>query len=153
MTTRPDDDPTDEELLALVAEHFAVSDPPPAAVLADAKAIAHVTRLDEELAELLEDAALAGVRSTTQELLRFRAAALTIELRPPEAGADRLVGQVLGGASEPPVTVIIEGPDHRDETTVDEDGFFQFERVPRGPVRLRVHPADAAPVRTVWFTL
>lgn len=153
MNTRADDLP-DDLLLDAVARHYAATDPAPAEVLAHAKAIAHVARLDEELAELLDDAAsLAGVRAGTAELLRFRASTLTIELRPPSPDAARLVGQVVGAPPGSSPRVVLEARDLAVEASCDEDGFFVIDGAPTGPVRLRVHGPGLPAVRTEWFTL
>lgn len=147
--------PADEELLDDVAAVFAASDPAPVEVLARAKAIAHLSRLDEELAELLDGAAMAGVRSTeVTERLRFASRSTTIELRlPADVAERRLVGQVHDvDPDDPPVVRLEQDGVEPLETRCDEDGLFVLREVPRGPVRLRVLGRHAD-VRTVWFTL
>lgn len=157
MDPRSWDEMTDDELVALlgeavgeaVAEDDAVSDRRRAA----ARGAFAWRSVDEELAELLHDSALeagAAVRSGTDgpRTLSFGGGGLTLEL---EVDGDGLLGEVVGGGDAASVALQRPGVDEV-TTVVGAGGFFRFDAVGQGAVRLVV-TGDAVSLTTTWFTL
>ncbi len=138
--TDPDDELMDE--LRVAMDEY---DPVPDHLVQFAKAAFSLRTLDADLAELLEDEALAGVRSAaTPELLTFVVGDHSIEL---DLAGDRVEGQLVPPG---PADVVIERAGANDVTvTADDRGRFAFER-PAGPVRL-VTAIDGQSVVTDWF--
>ena len=100
-----DADETDEALLGRLRTVFEQVDPLPEHVLAGAKALFGLRRLDEELAELVRDSAeergrLLAVRGEGDvRLISFETGPVTVELQVTERGTVRdLVAQVSGTA-------------------------------------------------------
>lgn len=115
--------------------------------------------LDEELAELAYDSAvaddaMAGVRSTaaTGRLLTFESAGLTVEVeaQPGGAGRFRILGQLVPPG---PGSVELRHASGLVSVEADEVGRFSVEGVPAGPVSLRCRPAGGVPVVTDWVLL
>lgn len=147
----------DERLLVRLGVLARTVDPAPD-MLYELGRMAFETRLmDAELATLVEDGstATAGVRSVASDvrLLTFEAAGTEIELQL-MVGMDgmSLVGQVLPvpGAGQPSVQ-LETAQGHRRRSTVNEDGFFEFDQVEPGLFRLRFLGLDAGPVATSWI--
>ena len=140
----------DAALLAELGRALSVSDPVPADVVAAAKAAIHLPRLDAELAELLEDAALAGATrgAATAEVLTFEAESLLIDVEV-DAAAARLTGRLVPGG---PAAVTLEGARGSRTTRADAGGEFVVDDLPSGPVRLHCVTDDGVTVTTAWFT-
>lgn len=91
-----------------------------------------------EVLELLRDSAIeagAGVRASAPTVrdLTFAVEGVRVEL---EVGAGIVNGQVLGALD---VTVLFEQPGTGERSAVtDADGFFEFDQVSPGPMRLTV---------------
>lgn len=139
-----------QELQRVVLERDRV----PLDVVAAAKASFAWRTVDDELAALVYDSAddlvqLTGVRGGSARQLTFAAGDLTIELE--VAGAARgLVGQLV-----PAQQASVEVRHERGSSFVDTDdlGRFDLDRVPEGPVSLRLHPASGGRVATDWVRL
>lgn len=133
-------------------------DPVPPAVLEAARATFTWRTIDAELAELafdstFSDLALAGVRGGElgPRLLTFEAPQLTVELEVSEVGdARRFVGQLV-----PPTAAELEirHPSGATPVTADERGRFSADRIPAGPVSVRVVRSGHDPVETDWITV
>jgi hypothetical protein len=152
----PDDVRLEEELRELAARLEPVPDR-----LVQAALDAYAWRtIDAELAELAFDSladqdATALVRGHQQErLLSFRASGLTIEIEVTATGpARRLIGQLV-----PPqrAEVEIRRQDGIVTIATDEFGRFIADRMPAGPVSLRLGPApgESRPaVVTEWIPI
>jgi hypothetical protein len=131
-------DAADERLLARLRDVAAEYDPVPADVLAAARAALTTRRLDEELAALVADSALAdaGVRAARPEvrLLTFEAADVSLELQV-EYRDDRVSvrGLVTGAAGD----AVVEVAGERHAVPIDE-GWFAVTGLPRGATRVSV---------------
>jgi len=155
----PDDARLEEELRELAARLEPVPDR-----LVQAALDAYAWRtIDAELAELAElafdsladqdEAAL--VRGHQQErLLSFRASGLTIEVEVTAAGpARRMIGQLV-----PPQRAEVEIRHQDGVVTIatDEFGRFVADRMPAGPVSLRLGPVPGegrSAVVTEWIPI
>ena len=139
-----------QELSRVVLERDRV----PAGVVTAAKAAFAWRNVDEELAALVYDSAdetaqLAGVRGGSARQLTFSADGLTIEL---EVGgsARGVVGQLV-----PAQAASIEVRHEAGSSFVASDdlGRFGIERVPDGPVSLRLRAAGGGRIATDWVRL
>jgi len=141
---------SDDELLARLRNAANELDPVPEHVLAAARAAITTRRLDEELAELIADSALAGavgVRAAGEEvrLLSFESADVSLELQVEYQGAEVAVrGLVTGATGE----AVVEVAGTRHAAPID-DGWFAVTGLPRGATRVSV-PGPAGPVVTSW---
>lgn len=131
-------DPAEEELMARLRNAAAELDPVPDHVLAAARAALSTRRLDEELAALVADSALAdaGVRAADAEvrLLSFETADVSLELQVEYRGGEVAVrGLVTGAAGD----AVVEVAGERHTALVDE-GWFAVTGLPRGATRVRV---------------
>jgi hypothetical protein len=152
----PDDARLEEELRELAARLEPVPDR-----LVQAALDAYAWRtIDAELAELAFDSLAdqdeaALVRGHQQErLLSFRASGLTIEVEVTAAGpARRLIGQLV-----PPQRAQVEIRRQDGVVTIatDEFGRFIADRMPAGPVSLRLGPTSGEgrpAVVTEWIPI
>jgi hypothetical protein len=141
-------DPALEELMARLRNAAAELDPVPAHVLAAARAALDTRRLDEELAALVADSALAdaGVRAADAEvrLLSFEAADVSLELQVEYRGDDVSVRGLVTGATG---DAVIEVAGERHTAPVDE-GWFAVTGLPRGATRVHI-----GPIVTSWVQL
>ena len=143
----------DDVLLARLGRALAPVDPPPASVVAAAKASFALRDLDGELAALVFDSAAerepVGVRGGgASRLLSFEADEAGVELE--VAGTDRrLVGQLV-----PPSPAEIELRDPEGSRTVAADhlGRFAVDAPAHGPVQLRWRTGGRL-TRTDWVLL
>jgi hypothetical protein len=139
-----------EDLARVVRERDRV----PVGVLAAAKAGFSWRRVDDELAWLVHDSAdeelvFAGVRGGSARQLTFSADELTIELE--VGGAARgVVGQLVPAQ---PASIEVRSGAGSAFTTADELGRFDMDRVPDGPVSLRVERSAGGRVATDWVRL
>jgi hypothetical protein len=104
------------------------------------------------LASLTFDSALEpvpGLRSGSGQprVLIFTEARLSLEL---EVMADHVVGQIVPPGPGQIVVETLDGPTVRIEA--DDIGFFDFDRLPTGQVRLRCETTDGTLV-TDWVCL
>jgi hypothetical protein len=146
----------DDDLMAALSGIAQTVDPVPAQVSELARAAFTLRRLDEELAELIEDSdlELAGVRSTVSEvrLLSFQAGEVVVEVQVSGDSDLLLLGQVAGaGASAGRVRLETAGLDLM-TTELDELGAFRFEGVRPGTLRLVVELSDGREVATRWVS-
>ena len=141
----------DAALIAELGRALSISDPVPADVVAAAKAAIHLPRLDAELAELLDEAAMAGATRgpSTVEVLTFEAASMVIDVEV-DAGAGRLTGRILPATA---AEVTLEGARGTRSARSDAAGEFVVDDLPSGPVRLRCATEDGSVVTTGWFTV
>jgi hypothetical protein len=138
------------ELSRIVMERDSVPDD----VVGAAKASFAWRSVEDELAALVYDSAddtpvLVGVRGGSARQLTFEAGDLTIELE--VGGAARgVVGQL-----SPAQPASIELRHDGGSAFVDSDalGRFGIERVPDGPVSLRLQQAGGGRVATDWVRL
>ncbi len=141
-------DPAEEELMARLRAAAAELDPVPQHVLAAARAALATRRLDEELATLVADSALAdaGVRAADADvrLLSFEAGEVSLELQVEYRGDEVSVrGLVTGAAGD----AVVEVAGERHPVPVDE-GWFAVTGLPRGATRVVV-----GTVVTSWVQL
>jgi hypothetical protein len=153
-------DMSDEQILALLDEvRGAVTDvdPVPDDVITAAKASLTWRTIDAELAELVEDSALAptaGVRADAgPRLLTFEAATVTVVVEVTEVGEyRRMLGQLIGPQPER-MQVQVRHAGGSLTVPVDEVGRFTADAVSAGPVSLLCQAPGAEPVATSWVTL
>jgi hypothetical protein len=149
----PADDAADDELLSRLRALAAERDPVPGHVLAAARAALTTRRLDEELAALVADSALAGagqVRAGDAQLrvLTFETADVSLELQV-EYRDERVTvrGLVTGASGE----AVVEVAGERHAVAIDE-GWFAVADLPRGATRVTV-PGPRGPIITSWVQL
>jgi hypothetical protein len=144
-------EPTDDEIMATLRRAAATVDPVPASVTEAARAALATRRLDEELAELVLDSALAAgaVRAEDDDtrVLSFRAGDVTLELQVEQGPSLR--GLVLGTTDQ----VVLETPDGTRDVHLGTDGWFELPSVPAGPLRIRARAANGRSVVTPWVTV
>jgi hypothetical protein len=149
--------PADRALLAELGRISAQADPVPPHVLAAARAAYALRDLDAELAQLVEDSSLAGVRSggTATRLLTFEAGDTELEVQVSYAsGRATLLGQLVP-AGEPGAQVRLATSAGGEGTAVEVDdlGGFRFDDLAPGLVRVRVDRPGVGGVRTAWFEI
>ena len=149
--------PSDMALLAEIRGSAEAFDPVPKTVIAAAKASLTWRSIDAELAQLIEDSALApmaGVRSAEgPRLLTFESAETTLVLEVlPTGPTRRVLGQLLAA---PRARVEVRHARGADEVEADELGRFRVEEVPAGPLSLACTLAEPATrsVVTSWVTI
>ena len=144
--TRPDGQPSDEHLLAMIGSVFAAADPVPAGLVDRIRlsvALAGLDGdLDSELARLtVHETALARGTPEESRTITFDSSSLTIMIRI-DANSDGTVR--VDGWLAPPQRRRVEmtmagGPV---TTDADADGRFAFLSVPRGTARIVVRPPE-----------
>lgn len=144
---------TQDALLARLRAVLDDVDPVPAPLLAGAKALFGLRRLDEELAELVRDSAddssrLLAVRGEGDvRLISFETGPVTVELQVTERGSIRdLVAQVTGTAV---VEAEVETGGGRRLVPV-EDCLFTLDGIPAGLLRLRLRTRAGRDLVTSW---
>lgn len=145
---------TDDELMARLRRIADEVDAPPDLVAESARAAFSMRRLDEEIAELLDDSEHSQgqlVRGETAgpRALSFRAAAVSIELQLEEADGRITLSGVVIGAGEATIESTAEAAR---TVRIDERGWFRVGDLPAGPLRVRLTGADGGRVTTSWFT-
>lgn len=147
---------SDEELMARLGGIAKTIDPVPSHVSELARAAFTLRRLDEELAELIEDSdvALAGVRSAVSDvrLLSFQAREVVVEVQLSGGGPVLLLGQVAGPGRSVGLVRLESSALAVAVVDLDELGAFRFEGVLPGTMRLVVELADGLSVATPWFS-
>lgn len=140
----------DKRLLDLLGEAMAATEPIPASLADDARAVFTWRTIDAELLALGFDSAvdeLTGVRSAsaTARLLRFTADEVEIEVDVVDADLEGVItGADVSG-------VRLERPDgSTTAAVVDEHGRFRFEDVESGPLRLVIGDESGGRA-TEWF--
>lgn len=150
-------DTDDATLMAALGELIRRVDPVPADVTLAARSALAWRRMDAELAELLEDSAteteLAGTRGGESgwRALTFESPnGITIEVEITLDGTDRIVlGQIIPAC---PARVGLRFAKTQLVAEADDLGRFRFDRVPSGPVSLRIEHSTC-PVETGWVTI
>lgn len=124
----------------------------PAHLLTAAREAFAWRRVDEALAELVAAEAPAGVRgqSDTYGFAGSDGRHVDIELQ-------RAGHQVIAlGQLSPPAAAVVAW-ESRDglgpQVDVGDEGFFELDAVPRGPVRIVVTPEDGTPLHTDWMVV
>jgi hypothetical protein len=144
----------DDELMDQLRRIAGTADPVPQLVTEAARAALATRRLDDELAELLQDSDLAlpqGVRgaATGPRMLSFEAGDVSLELQlDVERGRLVVWGMAVGTAGDAAVETSAMG-EHA--VAVDERGWFRIEDLPLEPVRVRVRATTGASVTTGWI--
>jgi hypothetical protein len=153
----PENQLTDEQLLAAVGEAVAEHDPVPPTVVTAARASLTWRTIDAELAELTEDSALhdlAGVRSTaTPRLLTFETPSLEVVVEITETGERR---RLAGQLAEPALATIKIRHQSGSTTEVQTDslGRFAVDDIEPGLVSLVCRFADGSrTVVTAWLAV
>ncbi|RKS80233.1 hypothetical protein CLV35_0656 [Motilibacter peucedani] len=147
----------DRALLGELGRVAAVADPVPPALIEACRALFALRDLDAELAQLVEDADLAGAgvrgASTSTRLVGYQADGLAVELQVSYVGGRvSLLGQLVPGTGGERVRV--DTPDGLGgEREVDELGCFRVDGLLPGLVRVRVERPGADPVSTSWMHL
>ena len=140
-------DVLDQQILAGLRDGFDGADPPPP-VLDELVVLAlGGSRLDAEVARLVEDESVAaGARASSRvRTLRFEAEALTVLLSVTDGsnGARRVDGWLLPGRE---AQVELLRLDATRAVGADASGRFVFDEVPAGAARLVVRAADGVVV-------
>lgn len=148
----------DETLLGYLRQALLGQQPPPAGVIALAKASFGLRHLDAELAALVADSLddVTGPRVRTvgaPRMVSFESADLTVEVELAPTGTGwRLIGQL-----DPPEPVRIElrRPTGVSPVSVNADrrGRFALDVAESGPISLLCHRLDRRPVVTTWVNL
>lgn len=163
-------DSRDDALIAELRGALDTLDPVPEHVIEAAKASFAWRRIDEALAELVDDSATqpssrvrsagsapghpeAGSGASAEpRLLTFRGPGLTVEVEVTQLGASRrLVGQLV-----PPRSAEVEVRWQGGSITIEADtiGLFSASPVPAGPVAIVCRPGSGeAQVVTSWITI
>jgi hypothetical protein len=147
-------DETDDELEEQLRRLATGREPVPAELVAAAVEAFTWRDPDAELAELIFDSLLdqdAGtlVRGGQERLFSFRSGERTVDLEVTVAGTWRtLIGQVTPPS---PAAVSVRHRDGIVSVDADELGRFRAERVPPGPISLRLRTA-ADPAQTELVT-
>jgi hypothetical protein len=146
---------SDDEMLARLGELMDRSDPMPADVVAQARPLFLLRRLDEQLVELIRDSAddresdrVLAVRGQGDvRLISFETGPVTVELQVTEQGTTRdLVAQITGTAV---VRAEVETSGGRQQVHVD-DGLFSTDGVQNGLLRLRLLTEGGRELVTSW---
>jgi hypothetical protein len=152
----------DDILLGDLRRIAGVVDGPPAGVLAAARAAYLARDLDGELAMLTgdsriaEDSAYEPVRTDPAPaqghwLLSFEGGGVQVDMEVDEYnGRLRVIGQFSGASGD---DYHLESAGGRRRIDVDSLGRFILDDVTHGPIRLKCHSTDGAPVTTVWVTI
>jgi hypothetical protein len=144
----------DDELMDQLRRIANEVDAPPDLVTESARAAFSTRRLDDELAELLNDsqvtasAAVRGVRPGPR-LLSFEFGEVSLELQI-EAVDGRLVlrGIAIGTAGDAEVETTTTAPI---VAAIDDKGWFRVDGLPVQPLRVRVRAANGTAVTTGWL--
>lgn len=154
----------DYALLADLRRIATTVDGPPGAVLAAARAAFLTRDLDGELALLVADSRTAGdsagyaaIRADTDQdaqgswMLSFEGGGVQVDMEIEERdGRVRLIGQFSGASGD---EYVLEAGGRQRRVEVDTIGRFIVDDIEHGPIRLRCHAADGAPITTVWVTI
>ncbi|GIF72418.1 hypothetical protein [Asanoa siamensis] len=154
------DDHPESDLLGAYRRIAAIVDPPPADVLAAARAAFLTRDLDGAIAVLVADSrASVGYQPVRAEpdqaqghwLLTFEGGGIRADLEVGEDAAGlRLLG-LLSGTAEGDCE--LEQAGVRRPVEVDALGRFVVAGVSHGPIRLRCRAADGTRVTTAWVTI
>jgi hypothetical protein len=142
-------------LLADIRDVFTEIDPVPPEVVAAAKASYTWRTIDAELAELVDDSALAptaGIRGQGgPRLLTFEAPTVTVVVEVTDVGGTR---RMLGQLVQPQqAEVEVRHADGSVPVPADELGRFSVDTIPAGPVSLSCRIASGQAVVTSWVTI
>ena len=144
--------PEDVQLLDELGQILATSDPVPVEITAAAKAAIHVPRHDAELADLLDGAAYATATRgpAYDEMLTFSTPSLLIDVQLVADGGTRMVGRLV---PEQSASLTLEHSGGSIGARADDDGEFDIDGFPGGPIRLHLTTDDGTAVVTPWFTV
>lgn len=144
---------TDDDLMAELRAAADVFDGVPPDVVEAGRAALATLRLDDELAELLEDSAATepvGVRGADPRVLTFETADVSVELQVERAGGQVSVRGLVTGARD---EITVETPDGTTTTPIDDNGWFTATVLPGGALRLRMRAVDGHSITTSWVSL
>ena len=141
----------DDELIAQLRQIALDVDAPPTGLVDAARAAFGMSRLDEELAELLHDSASesAGVRSAgdSPRLVSFGTDQVGADV---EITAVDDTCTVTGLASGPVIRASLQTPQQRLELELDQHGRFRVEGVTGAAFRLELTTESGYTVVTPW---
>lgn len=157
-------DADDDTLIADLRRIAAAVDGPPPDVVSAARAAFLARDLDGQLALLIADSRVADeagayepIRADSEPdaqghwLLSFSGGGVEVDMEVEERhGRVRLVGQFSGASGD---EYVLESGSRKRRLEVDAIGRFIVDDVPHGPIRLRCHARDGAPITTVWVTI
>ena len=133
----------DDTTAELIAEHLRATDPVPESVIEMAKSIPSMSRLDAELAELVEPV---GATRGDEHVLHFQAGDVVITA---EHANDGLVVAVFGLDA---TSVVLEAATGTQEVLVERAGLWAIDTPRPGPSRIIVTHGRLQ-TATSWFTL
>lgn len=142
---------TDDDLVARLRALSSQLDPVPDELVMAARSALAYRDLDERLAELVEEPALAGAGTrgdADDSWFTFEVDDVVIEVAVrTRAGEQHLVGQVDGAAVS---RVSVRQPGGSSDPEVDELGRFSTS-ITAGPVSVAVELADGSRIATSWI--
>ena len=147
--------PDDMSLLARLADIAGVVDPVPEEVVESGKAAFRLYRRDVDVMAMVSEVDLAAVRAgqptSRMHFFELGTATLDVEVTTRDAFC-RVVGVVTDTSGVMVDSVTLETTSATFTTEPDEDGRFEFVRVPVGLVRVTLARVGRdRPLATQWF--
>jgi hypothetical protein len=141
-----------DEMIALLRREAAAADAPPPELAESAKAAFGLSRLEDELAELLHDTALepAGLRSGGDGAPRMVSFGATEVAADVEIAEDEHGCTVTGMVSGPVSLVVLQTPDTEQRVDVDQHGRFKVTGVLARVLRFQLATRSGYNVVTPW---
>jgi hypothetical protein len=145
---------TDDELMDQLRRIANEVDAAPDVVTESARAAFSTRRLDDELAELLQDshattAASVRLAQPAPRLLSFESGDVSLELQVEEVrGRIVLRGMAIGTVGDAEIETTTAG---RQVIAVDDRGWFRVEALPVEALRVQVQATNGASVTTGWI--
>lgn len=144
-------DADDERALDLIRAHLQQTDPVPGDLAERVKFAMTVANLEADVAQLMNEGALAGSVRTTEydraTTVTFESDGLSIMVTLEDGG--RGTTTVRGWVTAPGADVELRERSRSTETRADDDGRFVFEGVERGTVHLVIRHHDEPGTRPV----
>lgn len=144
----------DDELIDRLRRIAEQVDAVPDLVAESARAAFSTRHLDDEIAELLNDSALAGEQAVRlarpgPRMLSFEAGDVSLEIQLDDAGGRiALRGMAVGTTGDAEIETTTTGSR---PVPIDDQGWFRVDGLPVEPVRVRVRATNGAPVTTGWI--
>jgi hypothetical protein len=144
---------SDDSLLDRLRRLAAELDDSPEYVELSARAALATRRLDHQLAQLIADSTVVQTATRAGDssirLLTFETATISLELQVDEVAGRRSVrGHVTGAAGE----AVVETASGTRTAPIDDRGWFAFDDLPAGVIRIRLRAADGTGVTTGWVS-